>query len=398
MAIGARPPKRRHERLPPQGKPRLLTPPVPPDLPQWGPDGRFRANDSGDSADLIGSPLPDRRSFAASVSRRFYSEMYHSKGVDSLFDNDTQAARQRRKHIVKLAIDEITSRKPKMLTQDMIQTAGKASDTFLSMYRDIPIRFPLSDSDRVVLVDVVQRCIESAATESGVGRTSSSSGAKAIMPPGFSAADAKRFEQLRMATVTDEVMEGFREVKASHRNRIERMFATYEPSRMREVDRLLEKASAMGFAGAEEDLLQSLVLQYGPEPHDTQRVDAAVVISDPILNADASVTIFASIRGEKTDVPSWSLAMGNTISSSPIGLDGLAAMGVAQAEVVSSADLGDFDRTLTLCLSLKHGAVRQGVQYTVYLALLGSGGVKAKDSKTFFVDRDGSGAAAPPRR
>ena len=78
--------------------------------------------------------------------------------------------------------------------------------------------------------------------------------------------------------------------------------------------------------------------------------------------------------------------MGNQFSSTPMGLDMLESLGVACAHVVSTSELGEFDRSLTLCLDLKPGAVHPGRQYTVHLSLLGRGGLKARDNWTFFVD------------
>lgn len=363
-------------------KPKLMTPPLPPDLPQWGTDGRFRNMDHApDAADLtVGDSLPDRYSFAvaSTMKERFFGEAFRRHESYPVFDSPAEEDKQRRKNIVKHAMKEIAERKPRMGTNDMIQVAAEAAGQFQAQFRDIPLRFPLGQKDAAALNHIVASCIAELEKRQRVP----------LAPPGVPA--SMGFGKIvPMHALTSDVMEGFREVKMSHRNRIERMFATYDPTRLREVDSLLEKASNMGFAGAEEDLLQSLVRLYGPEPHDPNKSDPAVVISDPVLNAaDVSVTIYASVRGDKTDVPSWSLSMGNRWASTPMGLDALASLGVASAEVVSSADLGEFDRALTLCLTLRNGAVRQGTQYTVYLALLGAGGVKARDSKTFFVDRD----------
>ena len=135
--------------------------------------------------------------------------------------------------------------------------------------------------------------------------------------------------------------------------------------------------------------MREMALQYGPEPHDEadgSPYAPAVALLEPRCGEDGTLFLFASVRGENTDTPSWSLCCGNNLSSVPIALDALVSLGVAQTHVVSSTNLGEFDRALTLCLDLRPGAVRPSTQYTVHLCMIGRGGVKARDSKTFFVE------------
>jgi hypothetical protein len=336
----------------PAKKPPLRTPPLPPDMMQWGSDGRFRKLDCADGADLQGEPLP-QTDFRAPMR--------------TLFSTAQEADVQRRKAVIKAALQEITRASTRLPSTTAIRITANAAETFLTAHRDEHLRFPLSDANRAELHQLIAAQF--------------SSQLAVIAPPGLPASrSSAAAEAISLAA--------FREVRESHRIRLHKFFALYDPGRIGEVDELLQAAGNLGFAGAEEDLIRSLVLRYGPEPSPTGSEAPAVVISDPVTSTDGTVHIFASVRGERTDTPSWSLSSGNPLSSTPMGLDTLAALGVAQAHVISATDLGEFDRALTLCLDLKPGAVRPSTQYTVRLAMIGRGGSKALDSKTFFVESE----------
>ena len=379
----------------------LRTPALPADLPQWGDDGRFRALGLTDGADEVGAPLPSRDGLIAKSAPGFSKELYSGSVI---FGSVAEEDAQRRKSVVKAALVEAARQFPRLATTATIRIASDAAEAFLRTHRDQPLSFPLLDSDRDELAqriahDAREFKAHSAPTPENLLRPPGVSGAMGgsrpgqaggsgqnrPRAPGATAAAAARNPTLDKAA-EEAHLAAFHEVQVSHRMRLQRFFARHDPPRLREVDRLLEAASDRGYAGAEDDLIRDLVQCYGPEPSADAAHRPLAAISEPVIGKDGTVHVFASVQGENTDMPSWSLSMGNAISSTPMGLDVLESLGVAAAHVVSSTDLSEFDRALTLCLDLKPGAVHPGRQYTVYLSMLGRGGLKARDSWTFFVD------------
>jgi hypothetical protein len=363
--VGVRAPRSRQGYAADGEREPLKTPPVPEDMLRWGDDGKFRAGPGDEGAgDGAGHSLPLRDSYVRHAMNGFTSRLFSTHAP--LYETTAEETADRRKSVVKAALRLVSQTFVRMPVSQMIRVAADAAEAFLLAHRDEVLRFPLHEGFKEELLGYAERAGRSACQGTLAPPSVESRAVK-------SAADAF-------------VLSAFHEVRESNRSRLQRLFARYDPARMAQVDSLLDKASRLGVAGAEEDVIRELVLRYGPEPDSSGSQVPTVVISNPVVDRDGAVHIFASVRGRNTDAPAWSLSSGNALASHPIGLDTLKSLGVVSSWVVSSTPLGEFDRALTLCLDLHPGAVRLDCQYTVHLALIGSGGVKARDNKTFFVE------------
>ena len=327
----------------------LQTPPLPPDLSQ----------PAAASSSWLVRPgpviTPGKSSEPSFASHRFHG-IDRSVFDTNLFTNIAEATADTRRSLIRGTMEILRESAPHLTASQAIDVIGDVCDKFLMNALSAP-SFPLRGSDR----EEMQRLIAARLKQMDV---------RAIVPPTIPIMPKKEPRK--------DVVACFAEAQASFRTRIIRLLARYDPSRLPDVDAMIEHGKHVH--GAEDLLLKKLVMEYGPEPQDAaDALTLTVVLAEPVAHPNGNVSIYGTLRGTSSVVPRWSLAAGNLIHCTPIGLDSFIELGAASCSTIPLPSQSD----VALCLELSPGAIRKDTQYTVWLSALDVTGMKAEDHKTF---------------
>ena len=155
--------------------------------------------------------------------RRGYTKEIYSP--DLVFSSVDHENTERRKAVVKAAIREAsTGTHPRLPTTSMIKVCADAAERFLGAHRDEPLSFPLSDVYRSELRRLVGLQVDS------LRAPFQKSVHPKLQPP---AVKDRSLETAVLPSSDAIALAAFHEVRLSHRHRLQRLFARFDPSRIR---------------------------------------------------------------------------------------------------------------------------------------------------------------------